>query len=59
MEVPEGMESEFESAVPDAVRIGRVGGKNIGISDYEHLLLEIPVEKAYGKWKDALSRIMG
>jgi phosphoribosylformylglycinamidine synthase len=59
VEVPEDMADDFEATVPDAVRIGRVGGKNIGISDYEHLLLELPVERAYEEWKTALSKIMG
>ncbi len=59
IEVPEGKGEEFEAIVPDAVRIGRVGGKHIGISDYEHLLLEVEEEKAYDIWKDALSKIMG
>ncbi len=59
VEVPPEKSSDFEKTVPDAIRIGRVGGKNIGISDYEHLLLEVPVEKAYEVWKSALSNIMG
>ncbi len=59
VEVPAGKEAEFEDTVPDSFRLGRVGGKHIGISDYEHLLLEVEMEKAYEAWKDALSEIMG
>lgn len=59
VEVPEDKKDEFESGVKSSIRIGRVGGRHIGISDFERLLIDMEVEKAYGLWKEALWKIMG
>ena len=58
-EVPEEHAEDFERLVPSALRIGRVGGRHIGISDFEHLLADIEVENAYSAWKERIWKIMG
>ncbi len=59
VEVPEEKKDRFENTVNGALRIGRVGGKHIGISDFERLLLDVDIERAYSLWKEALWKIMG
>ncbi len=59
VEVDRKREEEFRSIVKGAVRIGRVGGKHIGISDFERLLFDVSMERAYSVWKEAIWKIMG
>jgi phosphoribosylformylglycinamidine synthase II len=59
IEVDASKEDEFTSIVKNAVKIGRVGGKHIGIADFEHLLMDIDVEEAYQAWKEAIWKTMG
>lgn len=59
IEVDASKEEEFKSIVENAVRIGRVGGRHIGISDFEHLLIDVEMESAYEVWKEEIWKTMG
>ncbi len=59
IEVDSRHEDDFISTVPGAIRIGRVGGRHIGIADFEHLLMDIELDKAYSVWKEAIWKVMG